>query len=169
MSVGLLHVFYFPAIKLEREYEMKRLNHLKCQENVAEEIQFSLRERPVGLRRPLPPKWSSSHTGICTLCFPHPKAVKVSSLSLSQVGLGRPFWPKWSSSHNQICTLCFSYLKATKVSNLSLQPFAVHILVQTYECLLVDELAPVGWWNSSDGSSGSLPHISSFVLQVMTL
>uniref|UniRef100_A0A8C0REH6 Uncharacterized protein n=1 Tax=Canis lupus familiaris TaxID=9615 RepID=A0A8C0REH6_CANLF len=44
------------SIKLEREYEMKRLNHLKCQENVAEEIQFSLRERPVGLRRPLPPK-----------------------------------------------------------------------------------------------------------------
>ncbi|KAM8906134.1 uncharacterized protein C4orf36 homolog [Lycaon pictus] len=44
------------SIKLEREYEMKRLNHLKCQENVAEEIQFSLRERPVGLRRPLSPK-----------------------------------------------------------------------------------------------------------------
>ncbi|XP_008704395.1 uncharacterized protein C4orf36 homolog [Ursus maritimus] len=49
------------SIKLEREYEMKRLNHLKCQENAAEEIQLSLRERQVGLRRPLPPKWSSSH------------------------------------------------------------------------------------------------------------
>ncbi|XP_033269257.1 uncharacterized protein C4orf36 homolog [Orcinus orca] len=44
------------SIQLEREYEMKRLNNLKCEENVAEEIQFSLRERPVGLRRPLPPK-----------------------------------------------------------------------------------------------------------------
>ncbi|XP_035952659.1 uncharacterized protein C4orf36 homolog [Halichoerus grypus] len=44
------------SIKLEREYEMKRLNHLKCQENVAEEIQLFLRERKVGLRRPLPPK-----------------------------------------------------------------------------------------------------------------
>ncbi|TKC48234.1 hypothetical protein EI555_020883, partial [Monodon monoceros] len=44
------------AIQLEREYEMKRLSNLKCEENVAKEIQFSLRERPVGLRRPLPPK-----------------------------------------------------------------------------------------------------------------
>ncbi|XP_008566526.1 PREDICTED: uncharacterized protein C4orf36 homolog [Galeopterus variegatus] len=44
------------CLKLEREYEMKRLNKLKCQENVSEDIQFSLRERQVGLRRPLPPK-----------------------------------------------------------------------------------------------------------------
>ncbi|XP_016016507.1 uncharacterized protein C4orf36 homolog [Rousettus aegyptiacus] len=44
------------SIKYEREYEMKRLNNLKCQENAAEEIQFSLRGRQVGLRRPLPPK-----------------------------------------------------------------------------------------------------------------
>lgn len=56
MSIVLLHVFYFLAIKYEREYEMKRLNNLKCQENAAEEIQFSLRGRQVGLRRPLPPK-----------------------------------------------------------------------------------------------------------------
>ncbi|XP_058402436.1 uncharacterized protein C4orf36-like [Diceros bicornis minor] len=44
------------SIKLERDSEMKRLNNLKRQENAAEEIQISLRERPVGLRRPLPPK-----------------------------------------------------------------------------------------------------------------
>lgn len=44
------------SIKFEREYEMKRLNNLKCQEDAAKEIQFSLRERQVGLRRPLPPK-----------------------------------------------------------------------------------------------------------------
>lgn len=44
------------SIKLEREYEMKRLDNLKHQENAAEKIQVSLRERPVGLRRPLPPK-----------------------------------------------------------------------------------------------------------------
>lgn len=56
MSVGLLCVFSLSAIKLEREYEMKRLDNLKRQENAAEEIQVSLRERPVGLRRPLPPK-----------------------------------------------------------------------------------------------------------------
>ncbi|KAM8802783.1 uncharacterized protein C4orf36 homolog [Rhynchonycteris naso] len=43
-------------IKLEREYEMKRLNKLKYQENAAEQIQISLKEKPVGLRRPLPPK-----------------------------------------------------------------------------------------------------------------
>ncbi|KAM9237505.1 uncharacterized protein C4orf36 homolog [Dugong dugon] len=44
------------TIKIERKHEMKRLEKLKCQKNVAEEIQFSLRDRPVGLRRPLPPK-----------------------------------------------------------------------------------------------------------------
>ncbi|XP_006867832.1 PREDICTED: uncharacterized protein C4orf36 homolog [Chrysochloris asiatica] len=44
------------SIKVERNYEMKRLEDLKCQKNIAEEIQFSLRGRPVGLRRPLPPK-----------------------------------------------------------------------------------------------------------------
>ncbi|KAM7159607.1 uncharacterized protein C4orf36 homolog [Molossus nigricans] len=43
-------------VKLEREYELKRLNNLKCQENAAEEIQFALREKQGGLRRPLPPK-----------------------------------------------------------------------------------------------------------------
>ncbi|XP_016068536.1 PREDICTED: uncharacterized protein C4orf36 homolog [Miniopterus natalensis] len=43
-------------VKLEREYEIKRLNNLKCQEKVAEEIQLALRGKPVGLRRPLPPK-----------------------------------------------------------------------------------------------------------------
>ncbi|XP_037386130.1 uncharacterized protein C4orf36 [Talpa occidentalis] len=44
------------CVKFERDYEMKRLNKLKCQKKAAEKIQFSLRERPVGLRRPLPPK-----------------------------------------------------------------------------------------------------------------
>ncbi|XP_036752164.1 uncharacterized protein C4orf36 [Manis pentadactyla] len=44
------------SIKLEREHEMKHLNNLKCQENAAKEIQFSLRGKQVGLRRPLPPK-----------------------------------------------------------------------------------------------------------------
>ncbi|XP_012293141.2 uncharacterized protein C4orf36 homolog [Aotus nancymaae] len=41
------------SIKLEREYEVKRLCKLKCQENTSEEIQLLLRERPAGLRRPL--------------------------------------------------------------------------------------------------------------------
>ncbi|XP_039106474.1 uncharacterized protein C4orf36 homolog [Hyaena hyaena] len=44
------------SIKLEREYEMKHLNNLKCQKILAKEVQSSLRERQVGLRRPLPPK-----------------------------------------------------------------------------------------------------------------
>ncbi|XP_013834500.2 uncharacterized protein C4orf36 homolog [Sus scrofa] len=48
------------SIRLEREYEMRRLNNLNHQENTAEEVQFSLRARPGGLRRPLPPKcWAS--------------------------------------------------------------------------------------------------------------
>ncbi|KAM6161052.1 uncharacterized protein C4orf36 homolog [Erethizon dorsatum] len=44
------------SIRLEREYEMKRLTKLKCQENASEEIQKSLQGREVGLRRPLQPK-----------------------------------------------------------------------------------------------------------------
>ncbi|EAX05970.1 C4orf36 isoform 11 [Pan troglodytes] len=44
------------SIKLEREYEVKRLCKLKCQENTSKEIQLLLRERPAGLRRPLPSK-----------------------------------------------------------------------------------------------------------------
>ncbi|CAO2639147.1 Uncharacterized protein C4orf36 homolog [Lemmus lemmus] len=44
------------SIKLENEYEKKRLTKLKCQENAREEIQASLREQRVGLRRPLQPK-----------------------------------------------------------------------------------------------------------------
>ncbi|XP_008056557.1 uncharacterized protein C4orf36 homolog [Carlito syrichta] len=44
------------SIKLEKDYEVKRLTKLKCQENASEEIQLLLRERQVGLRRPLPPK-----------------------------------------------------------------------------------------------------------------
>ncbi|XP_012885290.1 PREDICTED: uncharacterized protein C4orf36 homolog [Dipodomys ordii] len=44
------------TIKLEREYEMKRLTKLKCQEKANEEIGFSLREGKAGLRRPLQPK-----------------------------------------------------------------------------------------------------------------
>ncbi|KAG8504342.1 putative protein C4orf36, partial [Galemys pyrenaicus] len=55
------------CVRFERDYEMKRLNNLKCQQKVAEKTQFSLRERPVGLRRPLPPKGQSSHNRICTL------------------------------------------------------------------------------------------------------
>lgn len=95
MSVGLLRVFYFSAIRCEREYEMKRLNNLKCQENEVKKIQFSLRERPIGLRRPLPPKWLSSHCWICSLWFLHPKRMKDSDLSLCAVGcihLNAPWW-----------------------------------------------------------------------------
>ncbi|XP_036886906.1 uncharacterized protein C4orf36 homolog [Sturnira hondurensis] len=43
-------------IKLERESEVKHLNNLKQQENTAKEIQFALRGKQGGLRRPLPPK-----------------------------------------------------------------------------------------------------------------
>ncbi|XP_059537918.1 uncharacterized protein C4orf36 homolog [Myotis daubentonii] len=43
-------------VKMERDIEMKRLNNLKCQENAEKEIQLALREKQVGLRRPLPPK-----------------------------------------------------------------------------------------------------------------
>ncbi|XP_012502608.1 PREDICTED: uncharacterized protein C4orf36 homolog [Propithecus coquereli] len=43
------------SIKLEREYELKRLNKLKCQENICKELRLFLRERQAGLRRPLPP------------------------------------------------------------------------------------------------------------------
>lgn len=56
ISIGLLHVFYFLDIKLERESEAKHLNNLKHQENIAKEIQFALRGKQGGLRRPLPPK-----------------------------------------------------------------------------------------------------------------
>lgn len=56
IPVGLLPVFYFLDLKLEREYEMKHLNNLKRQENAAEDIQLALREKQGGLRRPLPPK-----------------------------------------------------------------------------------------------------------------
>ncbi|XP_076782040.1 uncharacterized protein C4orf36 homolog [Arvicanthis niloticus] len=44
------------TMTLEKEYEEKRLAKLKCQENVCKEIQVSLREKTVGLRRPLQPK-----------------------------------------------------------------------------------------------------------------
>lgn len=44
------------TMALEKEYEAKRLGKLKCQENVCKEIQVSLREKKVGLRRPLQPK-----------------------------------------------------------------------------------------------------------------
>lgn len=57
------------AIKLEREYEMKRLTTLKRQENVSEEIGFSLKEKKIGLRRPLPANWQPSHHRVCVL-FP---------------------------------------------------------------------------------------------------
>ncbi|MBZ3880093.1 hypothetical protein SUZIE_156215 [Sciurus carolinensis] len=60
------------AIKLERDYEMKRLTALKCQEQASEEIELSLKEKKVGLRRPLPPKWQASHNRVCAL-FPIPR------------------------------------------------------------------------------------------------
>ncbi|XP_075400163.1 uncharacterized protein C4orf36 homolog [Tenrec ecaudatus] len=44
------------SIQMERKHEMKRLEDLKHQKNRAQEIPFALRDRPVGLRRPLPPK-----------------------------------------------------------------------------------------------------------------
>ncbi|XP_003513291.1 uncharacterized protein C4orf36 homolog [Cricetulus griseus] len=44
------------CIKLEKEFEMKRLTTLKNQEQACEEIQVALRQTRVGLRRPLQPK-----------------------------------------------------------------------------------------------------------------
>ncbi|XP_051026664.1 uncharacterized protein C4orf36 homolog [Acomys russatus] len=44
------------AIKLEKDYEIKRLTKLKDQEKARAEIQASLRQKKVGLRRPLQPK-----------------------------------------------------------------------------------------------------------------
>nr|XP_044998480.1 uncharacterized protein C4orf36 homolog [Jaculus jaculus] len=41
------------SIRIEREYERKRLEKLKSQENAYEEIQLSLKEKKIGLRRPL--------------------------------------------------------------------------------------------------------------------
>ncbi|XP_015354688.1 uncharacterized protein C4orf36 homolog [Marmota marmota marmota] len=67
------------ALKLEREYEMKRLTALKCQENVSKEVGFSLKEKTFDLRRPLPPKWQSSHNRVFTL-FPEPKGDEELSL-----------------------------------------------------------------------------------------
>uniref|UniRef100_A0A8C5NW31 RIKEN cDNA 1700016H13 gene n=1 Tax=Jaculus jaculus TaxID=51337 RepID=A0A8C5NW31_JACJA len=40
------------SIRIEREYERKRLEKLKSQENAYEEIQLSLKEKKIGLRRP---------------------------------------------------------------------------------------------------------------------
>ncbi|XP_003790152.1 uncharacterized protein C4orf36 homolog [Otolemur garnettii] len=58
------------SIRLEREYELKRLNELKHENDTCEEMQLSLRERPFGLRRPLPPGERSSCNQICTLLPP---------------------------------------------------------------------------------------------------
>lgn len=44
------------SIRLENEYEKRRLTKLKCQESAREEIQASLRQQRAGLRRPLQPK-----------------------------------------------------------------------------------------------------------------
>ncbi|XP_038174358.1 uncharacterized protein C4orf36 homolog [Arvicola amphibius] len=44
------------TIKLENEYEKKRLTKLKCREKACEEIQASLRHQRAGLRTPLQPK-----------------------------------------------------------------------------------------------------------------
>ncbi|KAM5271774.1 uncharacterized protein C4orf36 homolog [Ctenodactylus gundi] len=49
------------AIRLEREYEMKRLTKLKHQEIASKEIQNSLKGRKFGLRRPLHPLGKSSY------------------------------------------------------------------------------------------------------------
>lgn len=57
--------FSFPAIKTEREYEMKRLTNLQRQENTSEEVRGSLRGRKAGLRRPLPPKSQAPASGVC--------------------------------------------------------------------------------------------------------
>lgn len=48
--------FYFLDIRIERDFETKRLNNLKSQENAEKEIQLALREKQYGLRRPVPPK-----------------------------------------------------------------------------------------------------------------
>lgn len=53
------------SIKTEREYEMKRLTNLQCQENTSEEVRGSLRGRKAGLRRPLPPKSQAPASGVC--------------------------------------------------------------------------------------------------------
>ncbi|XP_006975482.1 uncharacterized protein C4orf36 homolog [Peromyscus maniculatus bairdii] len=44
------------AAKLEKEYEATRLAKMKCHENAHEEVQASLRQKKVSLRRPLQPK-----------------------------------------------------------------------------------------------------------------
>ncbi|XP_021086523.1 uncharacterized protein C4orf36 homolog [Mesocricetus auratus] len=44
------------TIKVENEYEMKRLTKLKQQEKAREEVQVALRQQRVGLRTPLQPK-----------------------------------------------------------------------------------------------------------------
>ncbi|EDL99519.1 similar to hypothetical protein MGC26744 [Rattus norvegicus] len=44
------------TMALEKEYEAKRLAKLKSKENACKEMQVSLREKSVGLRRPLQPK-----------------------------------------------------------------------------------------------------------------
>ncbi|XP_075799108.1 uncharacterized protein C4orf36 homolog [Microtus pennsylvanicus] len=44
------------CIKLESEYERKRLAKLKCQESARKEMQELLRQQRVGLRRPLQSK-----------------------------------------------------------------------------------------------------------------
>ncbi|XP_053453124.1 uncharacterized protein C4orf36 homolog [Nycticebus coucang] len=58
------------SIKLEREYELKRLNELKHEKDASEEMQLSLRESQAGLRRPLPLWGQSSCNQICTLLPP---------------------------------------------------------------------------------------------------
>lgn len=52
----LLYYYFFLAMALEKEYEAKRLAKLKSKENACKEMQVSLREKSVGLRRPLQPK-----------------------------------------------------------------------------------------------------------------
>uniref|UniRef100_A0A4X2M1S2 Uncharacterized protein n=1 Tax=Vombatus ursinus TaxID=29139 RepID=A0A4X2M1S2_VOMUR len=44
------------AEKTERAYELKHLHEIELQKNAAEQIQSLLKDKKIGLRRPLPPK-----------------------------------------------------------------------------------------------------------------
>ncbi|XP_036618455.1 uncharacterized protein C4orf36 homolog [Trichosurus vulpecula] len=44
------------TIETERAYELKRLNEIELQKNAAEQVQSLLKDKKIGLRRPLPPK-----------------------------------------------------------------------------------------------------------------
>ncbi|XP_074083450.1 uncharacterized protein C4orf36 homolog [Macrotis lagotis] len=44
------------TIENERAYELKHLNEIKLQKNATEKVQSLLRDKKIGLRRPLTPK-----------------------------------------------------------------------------------------------------------------